>query len=225
MSAEIRSKCGLGYPPKPYTQNANECINRVVKSNLNCQKQTIPEFIKALKRTILRQETEIKLALTGQSDFKPKSEYSYLEVTEDRYFRMDLKQKEHVFKKFQNANLKSRHQEEDEGMFIDDTEHCGALTVTADGSGITSVPFPILKGLFEKAATLYHSRSDIVSFPGKPRASNIISKYFITSSTDAKKPHLVTILYTGQVTCDSNCPRWEIYKVCSHSIAAAEHCN
>ncbi|CAG2206414.1 unnamed protein product [Mytilus edulis] len=149
---------------------------------------------KSFKRTILRQETEIKLALTGQSDFKPKSEYSYLEVTEDRYFRMDLKQKEHVFKKFQNANLKSRHHEEDEGMFIDDTDHSGALTVTADGSGITSVPFPILKGIFEKAATLYHSQSDIVSFPGKPGAANIIGKYFITSSTDAAKPHLVTVL-------------------------------
>ncbi|CAG2201835.1 unnamed protein product [Mytilus edulis] len=138
---------------------------------------------------------------------------------------MDLKQKEHVFKKFQNANLKSRHHEEDEGMFVDNTDHSGALTVTAGGSGITSVPFPILKGIFEKAATLYHSQSDIVSFPGKPGAANIIGKYFITSSTDAAKPHLVTVLGTGQVTCDSNCPRWEMYKVCSHSIAAAEHCN
>ncbi|CAC5357454.1 unnamed protein product [Mytilus coruscus] len=126
---------------------------------------------------------------------------------------------------FKKQNLKSRHQEEDEGMFINDTEHCGALTVMADESGITSVPFPKLKGIFEKAATLYHSRADIVSFPGKPRASNIVSKYFITSSTDAEKPHWVTVLCTGQVTCDSNCPRWEMYKVCSHSIAAAEHCN
>lgn len=182
-------------------------------SSPNFQKQTVPEFIKALKRTILSQETEIKLALTGQSDFKPKSEYSYLEVTEDIYFRKDLKQKEHVFKKFQNANLKSRHHEEDEGMFIGNTEHFGALTVTADGIDITSVPFPILKGIFEKAVTLYHSPSDIVSFPGKPGAAHIICKYLVTSSTDAAKPHVVTVLYTAQVTCDSNCPRWEMYKV------------
>ena len=26
MTAEIRSLVGLGYPPKPYTQNANECV-------------------------------------------------------------------------------------------------------------------------------------------------------------------------------------------------------
>ena len=31
MSSELRSMAGLGYPPKPYTQNANECINSVVK--------------------------------------------------------------------------------------------------------------------------------------------------------------------------------------------------
>lgn len=61
---------------------------------------------------------------------------------------MDLKQKVHVFKKI--SNLKSRHHEEDEGMFIDDTEHSGALKVKADGSGITSVPFPILKGSLGK---------------------------------------------------------------------------
>ena len=31
MSSELRSMAGLGYPPKPYTQNANECINSVIK--------------------------------------------------------------------------------------------------------------------------------------------------------------------------------------------------
>ena len=31
MTAEIRSLVGLGYPPKPYTQNANECVNAVLK--------------------------------------------------------------------------------------------------------------------------------------------------------------------------------------------------
>ena len=38
MSATVRSKCGLGFPPKPYTQNANECINSVLKSSLHFKK-------------------------------------------------------------------------------------------------------------------------------------------------------------------------------------------
>jgi hypothetical protein len=33
--ADIRSVCGLGYPPKVYTQNANECMNRLIKAQEN----------------------------------------------------------------------------------------------------------------------------------------------------------------------------------------------
>lgn len=31
-TADIRSMCGLGFPPKVYTQNASECMNRLVKT-------------------------------------------------------------------------------------------------------------------------------------------------------------------------------------------------
>jgi hypothetical protein len=33
--ADIRSVCGLGYLPKVYTQNANECMNRLIKAQEN----------------------------------------------------------------------------------------------------------------------------------------------------------------------------------------------
>ena len=32
MSAEVRAMVGLGFPPKPYLQNTNKCINSVLKS-------------------------------------------------------------------------------------------------------------------------------------------------------------------------------------------------
>ena len=31
-TAEIRSMCGLGFPPKVYNQNASDCMNRLVKA-------------------------------------------------------------------------------------------------------------------------------------------------------------------------------------------------
>ena len=34
MSAELRSLSGLGFPPRPYNQNANECMNSVIKGDL-----------------------------------------------------------------------------------------------------------------------------------------------------------------------------------------------
>ena len=33
--ADVRSMCGLGYPPKVYTQNANECMNQLIKAEDN----------------------------------------------------------------------------------------------------------------------------------------------------------------------------------------------
>ena len=94
MSASLRSQCGLGFPPRVYTQNANECINNVVKSDLNIKKkQRVPEFIHSIKRTVLRQETEVKLALINEGNFKLKEEYSHLQVKEDRYYKMDKKTK------------------------------------------------------------------------------------------------------------------------------------
>ena len=134
---------------------------------------------------------------------------------------MDLKQKEFFVKKYQNAVLKPKQQN-----ITDDIENppipTKTLSIMAEESGITAVPFPILKNIFEKASTLYHSKNDIVPLPGMTSASNVLAKYFVTSTTDVNKPHLVTVLYTGQATCDHVCPRWEMYKVCAHVIAAAE---
>ena len=31
MRVEVRSIAGLDFPPKPYLQNANECINSLIK--------------------------------------------------------------------------------------------------------------------------------------------------------------------------------------------------
>ena len=31
-TADIHSTCGLGFPPKVYTQNASECMNQLVKA-------------------------------------------------------------------------------------------------------------------------------------------------------------------------------------------------
>lgn len=34
MNADLRSLAGLGYPPKPYNRNANECMNSTIKGDL-----------------------------------------------------------------------------------------------------------------------------------------------------------------------------------------------
>ena len=47
MTQSIRSMAGLGFPPEVYNQNANECMNSVLKRDTPMDKKRIPvtEFI------------------------------------------------------------------------------------------------------------------------------------------------------------------------------------
>ena len=50
MSSELRSMTGLGYPLKPYTQNANECINSVIKPRGSQKCKSIIDVINRIIR-------------------------------------------------------------------------------------------------------------------------------------------------------------------------------
>ena len=104
MSANIRSKCGLGYPPSPYTQNANECINSVIKSDIRHEKglKSIDpyECVAMLEKVVMRQETELKLAVIGKGAWHLKEEYRHLSVPEDVYWAKSTKQKEALLKRY-----------------------------------------------------------------------------------------------------------------------------
>ena len=105
MTADIRSRCGLGFPPKTYTQNGNECINAVLKAdilseNKGVKKKLNPyDFVKIAEQSVRRQENEIKLALIGKGKYQLKPAYQHLMVEENLYWRKSESQKEAVFKR------------------------------------------------------------------------------------------------------------------------------
>ena len=61
MRGELRSISGLGFPPKPYTQNANESVNNMVKRNLKKLSKT-SDVDRELKRRVEEQEVSIHLS-------------------------------------------------------------------------------------------------------------------------------------------------------------------
>ena len=105
MTAEIRSVCGLGFPPKTYTQNGNECINAVIKAdilseNKGVKKKLNPyEFVKIVEQSVKRQENEVKLAQIEKGEYQLKPAYQHLMVDENVYWRKTASQKEAVFKR------------------------------------------------------------------------------------------------------------------------------
>ena len=67
MRGELRSISGLGFPPKPYTQNANESANNMVKRNLR-KLSKLSDVVRELKRRAEEQEVQIQLSLINQGE-------------------------------------------------------------------------------------------------------------------------------------------------------------
>ena len=102
--ADIRSVCGLGYPPKVYTQNANECMNRLIKaednSNYFKKKKSLLPYIERIRSEIQRQQNEQFLAVIGRGQYQLTDEFSFLKVEERNFYKMTDLQKKSLKHKF-----------------------------------------------------------------------------------------------------------------------------
>lgn len=75
-----------------------------------------------------------------------------------------------------------------------------------------------LKGIWRKAESLVRDTSLVTLVPGS-RSSH----HHMVATTSGECPHLVTpTKFTGQFKCDTKCVMYATYKVCSHTVAAAE---
>lgn len=117
MTAELQSICGFGYPPRPYNQNANECINSVIKRDIAYEKDKKNakldpfDFVKIAEKCVRRQENEVKLALIGKGEYSLKKEYQEMRVEEEIYWKKSETQRRSIFKRFVYLNVKLIHLE------------------------------------------------------------------------------------------------------------------
>ncbi len=100
-TADIRSVCGLGYPPKAYTQNANECMNRLIKaqetSSFSKKEAALLPYIERIRREIVRQQDQF-LSILGRGPYQLTNEFSFLEVEEQKFYSMTDAQKKSLKK-------------------------------------------------------------------------------------------------------------------------------
>ena len=77
-------------------------------------------------------------------------------------------------------------------------------------------PEPVLQGIWKKAA-------ELVTNPCKMSLAHGCSPLArMVESTSGNKPHLVSPGKGGKFTCDSECPNYKSFAICSHVIAVAE---
>ena len=63
MSAEVRAMIGLGFLPKSYLQNANECMNSALKPAGSTKCKIISEVAEKLRSTVKKQKNQVTLSL------------------------------------------------------------------------------------------------------------------------------------------------------------------
>ena len=85
MTSEVRSIAGLGYPPKPYRQNANESMNNVLKAANDRKKHSLHQVIQNIHAVVRQQEQEVCMALCGKGEYEITPEYQQFKVEERRF--------------------------------------------------------------------------------------------------------------------------------------------
>ena len=91
------------------------------------------------------------------------------------------------------------------------------LSISADDSGITTIPLVTLDAIWSKAIELLSTSNAITSAPGTQKKACMVLSYSQVT------PHLIQAKSDGQYICDSNCQQWVSSQLCSHTLAVAEH--
>ena len=209
MAAEIRSLVGLGYPSKPYTQNANECVNAVLnRGQRKCK--SITDVIKILQDYVKEQDTQIQLSLMGQGEWQLlQGDWN---ISEIEFYSKTPTQRAAFLKGF-NATIPN-------SSTIDNSNQQSneKISVNYKDDRILYPPKSIQMQIFQKAEKLVDGEEEVIT---KVKGTEKCI-FMVPSTSSASNPHRVKINENGLVECDEQCLRFKCYKICSHSVAVAE---
>ena len=219
MTAEVRSLSGLGYPPDLYSQNANECMNAVIKRGQS-KKMDVADCIEHLRKEVNNQQSMKKLAMISRGELSVAEDFSSFLTDEDEFFKMSKQQQQSAFKKFCDAPLSQRENaltapdvqieiQGNQGRILRN------LSVQPSQACITCVPHSILEEMFIEANALLEEEGGIHKFGHN-------TSYYVQDKTRNGWAVHVKLSGRGEVSCDTICLRWAAYKLCSHTIAVAE---
>lgn len=149
MIKSIREEAGLGTPPKPFTTNASETINSVIKAHVSYKPSQLMKFVEKLKELVDEQEREIERAVIKRGKYRLKEVFSYLEVDESDWFKMTKEQRRVHLKKVSQVAVKLAVTANTPA-----TAHHSLAMDVETVSGSVAIPLPVLKGVWDKAEEL-----------------------------------------------------------------------
>ena len=221
MRKDLRESAGLGSPPCQFTTNASESINAVIKREVDYKESGWPEFNQKMRRFVESQREEITRALSGWGQYRLTPQFSHLGVPAHMWMKMSTEQRRDCISTFEKTRLSRASVTPcEEPVHSSNTSDCAehTLSVSAEDSGITTIPLVTLNSMWVKASELLSQENAITLAPGSdPKARMVISKSQLA-------PHHVRSLLDHWYVCDSNCLQWFSSQICSHTVAVAE-CN
>lgn len=91
-----------------------------------------------------------------------------------------------------------------------------SLYVSVGDSHITSVPIPVLEGIWHKAEELICTPGLIMD---APTSSIATQRCFVVASKSSACPRIVQCGRSAHFSCEPSCPMWHSSKICPHSMA------
>ena len=177
--------------------------------NLQVQKnvKVLNEVDEKLRTEAKKQENQVILSLLNQGEWtllKTCKKYAI----GDRYYKMSMKRREKFLRRFNEANV----------SVIDTTSsHIPPvnLSISVSEWDILYSPIKILDGMFKSVSNLLQDQASIVQCPES-------EGYLAKSKSDPNQPLHIKLNKNGRFAWDTSCTKFKSYRICSHTIAAAE---
>ncbi len=217
MLKPVRIDAGLGDPPGEYTNNDTESANFMIKYALEFNPKEPCEFIEDIKEVIDSQFRNEDRAVFNKGDYRISAEFQHLAIDDEKWSKMTHGQRQAHILKFAKTGMSGRKTIVEDVLSTQhsaETKAATGLSINASESGITSVPFPILEKMFEKADQLINKEGLVVPQPGATNGSFIVAGY-------GNKFYSITPGKGGSISCDRTCIH-RSSKICEHVLAVAE---
>ena len=233
MLRPIREQAGLGNPPQPFTTNASETVNSVLKSHVNYKSSQLLEFVGKLKDVVDEQEREIERAVIGRGKYRFKMQYSHLMVPESKWFKMTESQRRAHLDKVATSEIEPSatsstlfscstetiappltHSDSNARQSLSTSSSSTPRQLSVDMTSVAAevtIPQPCLQGIWKKAEELLNSQGSITAAPGNSEEARMVL------SRSGQRPHLVVPCKGGKYKCDPDCANFKSLGICSHT--------
>ena len=223
MLQPLRQKAGLGNPPMPYTNNANESANAKIKEKMDYKKSELNVFCNKMKELIERQRQDVEHAFTlNTGPYEVASEYQLHQENAAQWVKCSTQYKQRAINRIHKLPLVPDPGTQSNADCQDvlesvpsssssSTSGTRSLSISCMDAGM---PGEIYKGMWKKASQLVGEDNAITDAP------KLANSKMVCSYNNLRKPHLVTFFKNGKLTCD--CINYGTKHICAHTLATAE---